>query len=394
MIRKEIAEATQGDTETRGIRQSDAMFYNSGNTLLENRMIELENMIWKIEATIFSFERFNTSFLSPIKTMDYLRSTNGIWWDAILDFCKRLDRIDSVTERLIETLARKDQNKLNDSFNNETNSPVSKHEQDNEEWIERRAENLLSIADQKYRKYFESWGVDEQLQKDCAFKDLFNLNHQLIKLLQSSENKANSETLKAQRSKRIIQEIDTIFREEGKRNMNTEFKILNEQLINENDDLIQECVSLKNEIERFQNSRLTSPDQSFYKEQIDILEKKNEVLLQKIKNLEQEHNQKSQQNHKVKEGGKVLFARFEETNAALERAFERISVLEAENNSLIGSVSNEKAEREKLSIEFDKLSSEYKKINDDHEKFELERTHAKEHLRVNNEHVDRIKNEK
>lgn len=45
MIRKEIAESTQEDTETRGIRQSDAMFYNSGNTLLENRMIELENMI-------------------------------------------------------------------------------------------------------------------------------------------------------------------------------------------------------------------------------------------------------------------------------------------------------------------------------------------------------------
>ena len=258
------------------------MYYNSGNTTVENHMIELESLIWRIEATLFSFESSNTAFISPMKSMNNTKSTNGMWLDAMVDFCKRLERIDSVVEKLIETSLRKDQSRLNDTFNHASNSPVQKWDDDTEEWIERKAENLLTIADQKYKKYFESCGVDEQIRKDSAFKDLFNLNHQIIKCLQMAENKANCETLKAQRSKRILQEIDTIFREEGRRNMNREIKILNDKLITENDDLIQEWVSLKNEIERFQSNKLNNTDSSFYKEQIDILEKKNEVLVQKI----------------------------------------------------------------------------------------------------------------
>ena len=151
MTRKEQIESTQNDTETRGIRQEDAMNYNSGNTWLENNMIELENLICRIEATIFSFESINTAFISPMKTMNNTRSTNGMCLDAMGDFCKRLERIDTVIEKLLEISAIKDQNRLNDSFNNNSNSPKFNHEVNTEECIERKAENLLTIADQKYK---------------------------------------------------------------------------------------------------------------------------------------------------------------------------------------------------------------------------------------------------
>ena len=113
----------------------------------------------------------------------------------------------------------------------------------------------------------------------------------------------------------------------------------------------------------------------------------------KFKNLEQDQTNKSHQNYKTKEGNKVLYARFEETNAALDRAFERISTLESENNALVESVACQKGENEKLQNDIEKLTWEHKKLLSNHEKIELERVHTKEHLRVNNEHVDRIKNE-
>lgn len=118
------------------------------------------------------------------------------------------------------------------------------------------------------------------------------------------------------------------------------------------------------------------------------------MLNNKLKNYELGQNQQDQQNLQAKQGNKVLFARFEETNAALERAFERISILESENNRLMDCINTEKLEKMKLQKDRDKLFDDQRKLHEEREKMEMEKVHTKEHLRVNNDHVERIKSEK
>ena len=146
--------------------------------------------------------------------------------------------------------------------------------------------------------------------------------------------------------------------------------------------------------ERLESQKRQDTDLSFYKEQISLLEKKNEMLNNKLKNYELGQNQQDQQNLQAKQGNKVLFARFEETNAALERAFERISILESENNRLMDCFNTEKLEKMKLQKDRDKLFDDQRKLHEEREKMEMEKVHTKEHLRVNNDHVERIKSEK
>jgi hypothetical protein len=172
--------------------------------------------------------------------------------------------------------------------------------------------------------------------KDNAFKDLFNLNHQIIKLLQQAEDRAEAESQKSVRNNRVLKEIDGIFREEGHSNILNEIKNLNEKLITENDDLLEQLVGLRKDNERLKNQKKQIEDLGFCKEQIDILERKNDVLSNKIKNFDSE-KLKSVPNNVTSgsNNNQALYARFEETNAALERAFDRISSLESENNRLI-----------------------------------------------------------
>jgi chromosome segregation ATPase len=132
----------------------------------------------------------------------------------------------------------------------------------------------------------------------------------------------------------------------------------------------------------------------FYKEQIAILEHKNEILQNKVQTLESCKSDPQEVTLNPKNGNQVLYARFEETNAALERAFERISALETENNRLVDSINAEKHEKVSIKQNYDKISDDYRRMHEEREKVEMEKIHTKEHLRVNNEHVERIKQEK
>lgn len=98
-------------------------------------------------------------------------------------------------------------------------------------FLEREAEKFLYRADQKYQQYFENDRNENLEMKNCAFKELFNLNHQIIKLLQSSEDRVEIEHGKAERNRKILQELDSIFREEGRKNMLQEIKTLNQKLL-------------------------------------------------------------------------------------------------------------------------------------------------------------------
>lgn len=85
------------------------------------------------------------------------------------------------------------------------------------------------------------------------------------------------------------------------------------------------------------------------------MERKNEVLSTKLKNNEHDQSKLVQEKVNQKQGNQVLFARFEEINAALERAFDRISALETENNRLMESISTEKTEKIRIQKELEKL---------------------------------------
>ena len=176
-----------------------------------------------------------------MKSLQSTRSYHGTYPDALRDFYTRLSRIEKVTENIIQSSIRKDEQSLNDSMHHrDSHSPISSKCKEGYEMLEREAEKLLSIADQKYENYFMNSSVEHPDKKDCAFKDLYNLNHQIIKLLQRSEDKANAESLKADRNRRILQEIDSIFRSEGREALLAEIKTLNDNLMTENDQLLEE----------------------------------------------------------------------------------------------------------------------------------------------------------
>lgn len=62
----------------------------------------------------------------------------------------------------------------------------------------------MSLADQKYESFFnKAWGIDD-IKKECIFKELYNLNHQLNNLLRQAENKANAECMRAERNKKLL----------------------------------------------------------------------------------------------------------------------------------------------------------------------------------------------
>lgn len=94
---------------------------------------------------------------------------------------------------------------VNQSFDSETGAC---------EIYERHAEKLLPLIDQKYENYFK-WSTNDPA-KDNVFKDIYNLNHQIISLLRNAENKANAEYMRANRNKRIIKEMEVFLCKEGK----------------------------------------------------------------------------------------------------------------------------------------------------------------------------------
>ena len=315
--------------------------------------------------------------------------------DSLRIFCNRIRRVDKVINHIVEDSLKKESEHLDETLNQcDNQSSISEKCRDGHNMIERDAEKFLAVADQKYQSYFTLSGVTHPDKKDTQFKDLYNINHQIIKLLQKSEDRANYESLKSDRNKKVIQEIDMIFRNEGHSDLLKEIKTLNEKILVENDELLEECITLRKQIERTQDQTLRSESVSFYKEQLELLEKKNEILQNKIQNSQMAQMERDDSKEQMKQGNQVLYSRFEETSAALDRAFERISGLEHENNKLIGSIGNEKLEKSKLQSQLEKVCEEQKRMNDLNEKTEMEKVHAKEHLHVNNDHVDRIKQEK
>ena len=118
------------------------------------------------------------------------------------------------------------------------------------------------------------------------------------------------------------------------------------------------------------------------------------MMSTKIKSIEQDYNNINMPPQPImnqKGNNPILQSRFEETNAALDRAFERISVLESENNRLLDSVSTEKGERNRIQKELDTKTEEYRKIHGERKKIEMEKANIRESLRVNNEQVEEIK---
>ena len=111
-------------------------------------------------------------------------------------------------------------------------------------------------------------------------------------------------------------------------------QIINHKIIQQNDDLISQTVSLKSQLKQSQFAQ-SKTDDSYYKQQIDILESKIEVLNKKVQNQEHSLNNQEVRDIQSMDSAKQLYSRYEDTNAALERAFERISALEADNNRYV-----------------------------------------------------------
>lgn len=53
---------------------------------MENKLIDLENIINNIEATIFSYESEHTKFLSPMKNLSHKNIKNIVILDGLIDF--------------------------------------------------------------------------------------------------------------------------------------------------------------------------------------------------------------------------------------------------------------------------------------------------------------------
>ena len=102
--------------------------------------------------------------------------------------------------------------------------------------------------------------------------------------------------------------------------------------MNENDCLIDENIYLKNMLQERSHEKPTKNDKQYYREQIDMLENKVELLNNKLQNKVKDRDNYESLNTKAMQNNKQLYSRYEETNAALERAFDRISNLEADNN--------------------------------------------------------------
>lgn len=135
--------------------------------LIDDRMIDLENIINKIEATIFAFESRHTALVSPMENLQSTRSYHGTYPDALRDFYTRLTRIEKVTENIIQSSIRKDEQNFDDSMHHRDNhSPLSVKCKEGYEMLEREAEKLLAIADQKYEKYFMTSSVEHPDKKD------------------------------------------------------------------------------------------------------------------------------------------------------------------------------------------------------------------------------------
>lgn len=315
--------------------------------VVEDKMIDLEDIINSIESTILAFEKSNTIHISMDKIFSDSEIRYGTIPTALSDFVQRLKKVDKVIESIIKRNLRRDSENSIEQFGKSSSYSPRIKDTPIGSW-QREAEKLLPIADQIYEHYFTSNGSEYQNLKDSSFKDLFNLNHKIIKLLQQAENRSELECQKSEINKKVLNEVDRLFVKEGRHNLLQEIKSMNYNQNSDSNEIFEKSITLRKE---------------------------------NITNSNDESNQ-------------ILYARFEDTNAALERAFERISSLESENNKLIDWVNSEKEDKCKLQQEIDKISNTQKKMYEDREKVEMERVHARERLRVNNEHVDRIKAEK
>lgn len=89
--------------------------------------------------------------------------------------------------------------------------------------------------------------------------------------------------------------------------------------------------------------------------------------------IEKDRNRQEEANLQTIENSKQLYDRYEETNASLDRAFERISVLEADNNLLTESLNTEKQMKLDLQKEIDQLIEEGKRLKDINKRMELDK---------------------
>ncbi|CAI2366259.1 unnamed protein product [Moneuplotes crassus] len=366
----------------------------SEDKVLEERMMELESIIHRIESTIFAFESKRVVYNTNTRQFDTIESSYGTYPDALKDFCSRLRSTERSLDRIISLCMDQTRRHLADSDENTIEGVTPNSDTDcDPSLIEREAENFLSRADQKYKDYFEYDKNKNADQRECVFKELFNLNHQLIKLLQKSEDRVEAETSKARRNKKALDEINNALEEQGRKNVLQEIKNMSQTLFSENDNLIEECVELRKECSRLKQQAYNTNNLGFYKEQIDLLEKKNELLNKKLKGVETGF-QNTQNSFPPEVSTSSIKQRFEETNAALERAFDRISMLESENNKLLESINSEKSDRTKLQKEYDVKVEEFRKIQDQRRRLEMEQTSIRDNLRSNNDQVDQLRKEK
>lgn len=309
-------------------------------------------------------------------------------------------------DRIISKLLQKQQEQVD--FKSAQQEKIHSSPDPDKIYIEREAEKFLSRADQKYKDYFEYSKLKDCERQDCIFKDMYNLNHHIIKLLQSAEDKIESELTKTTKTRKLLDDLEKIFTSE-KRDETQILKQIKGKLMSESDELIQENVKLKNELTRRGKVKEGVENLSYYKEQISLLEKKNEILNEKLRKIEKDMNNnhrldtqsettdnymEKMQNLGNLQQTTVMQERFEETNAALERAFDRISILESENNKLLGSVNTEKQEKLKMEKEFQTKLGEYNRMKEQKQSLDIEKSNIRETLRSNGEMIEQLKADK
>ncbi|CAI2375923.1 unnamed protein product [Moneuplotes crassus] len=358
--------------------------------VLEDRMMELDAIIHRIESTIYAFETKRTLHDEDThRQFDTIESSYGTYPDALKNFCKRLQTSEKSLDKIISICLTKEKTESPCNKTLERSSP-NKSFTCTDLALEREAEQFLSRAHQKYQDFFDQPDAEK---KDCIFKELYNINHQLVKLLQKSEDRVEAEASKAQRNKRALDDVMIAIQQEDSKEVLQEIRSISQTLLAENDQLVREVIELRNDLSRAKQQDQDTDKLSCYKEQIDLLEKKNQLLTQKLKSMEGD----LQNAHNIlplQTTATGIKQRFEETNASLERAFERICILESENNELMDSVNSAKSEKAKLQTEFDSRLQVFEKMQEQRRNLELEKSSIRETLRTNKEQMEDIKNEK
>ena len=100
---------SQNNDESRLLNYEENLGKHSRNydrneeRVLEERMIEIETIIHRLESTIFSFLSKRTQNISKMNNFDSIGSTHGTFPDALKDFGNRLKKIEGELDKIIST---------------------------------------------------------------------------------------------------------------------------------------------------------------------------------------------------------------------------------------------------------------------------------------------------